>query len=359
MVPFRDHLDLTLGCLESLERQEHDLDVRVLVIDNGSREAATIAGMERWLAQPRRSAFELVEDQGAFNYARIHNRAIAEHGGSRDLLLFLNNDVELIAPDCLQTLAMHVLTTPGCAFAGIRLNFPGGQEVQHGGIKIHETALTCGCYPFVHATEITDYVTEERAVFGVTFACAMVRREVYERLGGLDELLFPNSYGDVDIQARALEMGLHNFYFGTLVGTHHESKSRGRTAEELEFLALHERHAAVISHWKLRGFRLALATWPAERATAEVAEPVPPADPPAPEQGPAVAAPPLPLRYRLADRINGVLKHVPGPLHSQLRAGILGCRRFRWRYPAARPPALGRPHAVERSASCSHGQDRR
>jgi hypothetical protein len=304
--------------------------------------------MKGWLAQPRRNGFELAEHQGAFNFARIHNRAVAEHGRSRDLLLFLNNDVELNSPDCLQALAMHLLATPECAFAGIRLNYPGGQGIQHGGIKIHETALTCGCYPFLHATEVTDYVAEERVVFGVTFACAMVRREVFERLGGLDEVLLPNSYGDVDIQARALALGLRNHYFGTLVGTHHESKTRGRASEELELLELHNRHAEVISYWKLRGFRLSLESWPPE------------ADRPAPEVAPPGTAPSVPLRYKLADRINEVLKLVPGPVHSMLRAGILRCRHLRRKRAAERPPVAIRPMFLKRqSAPCSRPQNRR
>ena len=224
--------------------------MEVVLINNQSSDPATMSGLTAWLDQPRRSAFAVVEHEGPFNYARMHNRVIADRGGDRDLLLFLNNDVELVSSDCFQTLAMHLLAVSGSAFAGIRLEFPDGGGIQHGGIKIDESRLTCGCYPFLHASEPTDYVYEERAVFAVTFACAMVRRSVLDRLGALDEVLLPNSYGDVDIQARALEMGFRNYYYGTLFGTHYESKTRRRVPEECEFLALHQRHAQVISDWK-------------------------------------------------------------------------------------------------------------
>jgi hypothetical protein len=71
----------------------------------------------------------------------------------------------------------------------------------------------------------------------VTFACALTRREVYEELGGLDEVMFPNAFGDVDLCAKALERGYRNYYFGTLTGIHHESTSRGHVTEEAEFSA--------------------------------------------------------------------------------------------------------------------------
>src|SRR5262249_18015432 len=110
MVPFKDGLELTLRCLDALEAQEHDLAVRVILINNESCEA-TMSRLRQWLASPRRHRFEVVDHAGAFNYARIHNRVIARLGRGVDLLLFLNNDVALISADCLQTLALHLLAT--------------------------------------------------------------------------------------------------------------------------------------------------------------------------------------------------------------------------------------------------------
>jgi GT2 family glycosyltransferase len=321
MVPFRDGLELTLRCLESLERQQHELELKVILINNGSSDPATMTGLRQWISNPDRAGYAVVDDEGAFNYARMHNRVIERHGREQDLLLFLNNDVELISGDCLQTLATHLLIDRACGFAGIRLDFPDGGGIQHGGITIHESNLTCGCYPFLHATETTDYVTEERVAFAVTFACAMVRREVFDRLGGLEEVLFPNSYGDVEIQARAQEMGYRSFYFGTLIGTHHESKTRGRASEECELMALHARHAQVISDAKLRSFRLSLQSW---TTVAELV--VVPEEPPG-EAIPEPVAPAIPLRYKIADRLNLGLKILLGPLHAVLRTGLVQGRR--------------------------------
>ncbi len=301
IVPFRDEADLTIRCLESIERQRHELSLEVLLVDNRSQDPATTARIRSWLAADRRNAYSFVEYKGPFNYGRMHNAAIGAHGRGRDLVLFLNNDVELISEDCLQTMAMHLMADASCGFVGIRLLYPGGPAVQHGGIKVCDGATyVCGFHPLGHSSSVEEYVNDERVAMGVTFACAMTRRATFQSLGGLDEVLMPNAYGDVDLCLRALEAGLRNHYFGTLVGIHHESRTRGRSVEDAEFVALYRRHGMALARWRLGVF--------ASRGPAEGCRPVgwPP------DQAEAGRPVLLPLRYRIADRIHGAVKRIAG-----------------------------------------------
>ena len=201
LVPFKDNVAETLGCLESLERQQHGLEVTVALIDNGSEGVGTLPALEDWIARPRRHRYEVLDHPGAFNFARLNNAAIERLGAGHDLLLFLNNDVELTSMDCLQAMAMQALADRGCAFVGIKLLYPGGAEVQHGGVRLTEDLYGAGYFVVDHPRGPKDFVDDERIAFGVTFACAMVRRAVYEELGGLDEVMFPNAFGDVDLCA--------------------------------------------------------------------------------------------------------------------------------------------------------------
>jgi GT2 family glycosyltransferase len=317
MIPFKDHAGLTLRCLDSLEQQEHDLDVRVVLIDNRSRDPETGRLLRRWIASSGRGRYEIVEHDGPFNYARMHNRVVASTGGDADLLLFLNNDAELVSVDCLQAMAMQLLADASCGFVGIRLMYPDDRQVQHGGIKIRgDSPYVCGFHRTDHARDPGEYVADERVAFGVTFACAMTRRDTYERLGGMEEILFPNAYSDVAMCARAVESGLKNYYFGTLVGRHHESKSRGRTIEDAEFTALYERHGATLSRWMLRDLSYAVLPAP-QLSVADRGEPAPHVPP---------------LRYRIADGINDTLKSALGPVHRFARSAVVhGGRLLRGR----------------------------
>ncbi len=202
-VGFKDQVETTIQCLESIEKQEHRLDVVVALVNNRSSEPQTLPELRSWIAKPRGARYEILDHDGAFNFAKINNAAVARFGQDRDLILFLNNDVELTTPSCLQSMAMHLLAHPSTGFVGIKLYYPGGTEIQHGGIRL--SALLCGSgfNEILHARTAGEFVDADRISLGVTFACAMTRRETFEKLGRLEELFFPNGYGDVFACLRA------------------------------------------------------------------------------------------------------------------------------------------------------------
>ncbi len=340
IIPFKDHADQTLACVESIERQRHDLDVRVILVDNRSVEPETGRSLQGWIDRPHRCRYEVIEHDGPFNYARINNEVVRRFGEESDLILFLNNDVELISTDCLQTMAMQLVADDRCGVVGIRLMYPDGQGVQHGGVKVTHHLIGSGYYVIGHSHEAREFVFDERIVFGVTFACAMIRRSLFGLLGGLEEVMMPNAFGDVDFCARAVEAGFRNYYFGTLEGTHGESKTRGRSAEDVEFTTLHERHGRTFADWRLRNLAYAdHYTWPLVGVSPEALIPKP-------EPIPS-PAPPLPLRYRVVDRANGALKLALGPLHRVLRNGLV----VSWRSIHKPSGAVRRPFLLRRERS--------
>ena len=72
---------MTLRCLDSIERQEHELDVEVVMVEhNRSRGPQTVRILRSWLDRPCRHRYEIVDYDGAFNYARINNGVFDKFG---------------------------------------------------------------------------------------------------------------------------------------------------------------------------------------------------------------------------------------------------------------------------------------
>ena len=322
IIPFKDQSQTTLRCLDSIERQEHSLDVDIVLVNNLSCDARTLPLISSWLKEPRRHRYHLVDDDGAFNYARINNDAYKRFGRSKDLILFMNNDTEILSVDCFQTMAMQALSDAKCGAIGIRLLYPDDGTVQHGGIKICDNRLSvCGSHAVDHARNAEEYVNDERISFGVTFAVAMMRRDTFERLGMLEEVSFPNAYSDVAICAKAIQMGLKNYYFGTLLGLHYEMKTRGRACEDYDYLKVYQLYVPVFSHWMMRGMVYSdpcETNWSREARMTSGFDTNPFHN----------TMDPTPLRYKVVDRMNAGLKALLGPVHPALKRGISRSNRL-------------------------------
>lgn len=251
IIPFRNRFDLTRRCLEALERQVVTLKVRVLLVDNDSS-LETKNSIREWLQSPRRHEYSSISYSGAFNFAKINNLAASKLEQAVDFLLLLNNDVELISENAIQTMAGELEVHQQTGFVGLKLWYPGKFAIQHGGIRIVATTEGLGFHRTQHMSEAEELVHDEHVVAAVTFACAMCRIRVWKELGGLEEVFFPNGYGDVDLCLRAIAAGYHNFYFGSLEGIHHESQTRKTNSEECELAFINERHGELFQYWSRR-----------------------------------------------------------------------------------------------------------
>jgi GT2 family glycosyltransferase len=312
IMPFKDQPEMTLRCLDSIERQEHCLDVEVVMVNQRSLDPRTKQILRSWTDRTRRYRYHIVDHDGAFNYARMNNGVFEKFGRNKDLLLLLNNDTEILSVDCFQTMAMQVLADEKCGIVGMRLLYPDDGAVQHGGMKIWDDYLShTGCYRIDHSRSIEEYVNDERVAFGVTFAVAMMRCSTFEKLETLEEILYPNAYGDVALCAKAIEAGFRNYYFGTLVGLHYELKTRGRCIEDMEFVAVHERYGHVFSRWMRRNL-----------SYTELPDPTPMPSTGYVESAVFLTEDVYPLRHMVADRLNHSLKAVLGPAHPVVKSGV-------------------------------------
>ena len=138
---------------------------------------------------------------------------------------------------------------------GAKLLYPGTTKIQHAGI----TNIRLGPTHKLQRMDdrIVYYFYQNRMVhdmIGVTGACLMVRRELYQELGGLSEELRV-AFNDVDFCFRIFEQGYSNIQCNDVVLYHHESLSRGNDFEDegktkrlkAEKDKLFERHPALFA----------------------------------------------------------------------------------------------------------------
>jgi GT2 family glycosyltransferase len=219
VVPFRDGAVLLERCVaSSLAAGARE----IVLVDNGSVEAATASLLRRLRADPE---IRLVAAPGPFNFSRLVNLGVAESRG--DVVCLLNSDVEARDAGWLEALVEHA-TRPEVGAAGAKLLYPDG-SVQHAGVVFGGPAGPEHVLSFAPRDDpgpgaIAGVVRE---VSAVTAACLATRRDTFASLGGFDEAL-PTAYNDLDFCLRARARGLAVLFVPHATLLHHEGAARGR-----------------------------------------------------------------------------------------------------------------------------------
>jgi GT2 family glycosyltransferase len=232
VVPTKNQAGLLRRCLESLFRTRGEVPMEVVVIDHQSDEAATrdylrqIAGLVR-----------VMPYEGAFDFARMNNLAVARFGGEAETLLFLNNDTEAIEAGWLSR--MRGLAARAEVGAVGALLLYGDRRVQHAGVVLgydgsatHAHALALADADGGRAAGHLGQLVALREVSAVTAACMVMRRGVFAAVGGFDEGL-PIGFNDTDLCLRLRGAGYRILQDGRSVLFHHESRTRHLTGQWL------------------------------------------------------------------------------------------------------------------------------
>jgi GT2 family glycosyltransferase len=206
-------LDYTKRCLETLRGRTVFPDYEVVVVDNGSTDG-TVEYLRslHWL--------RLFENSGNLGFVRGNNRALAECGGDSDFVL-LNNDTEIIQPDWLSRLQATAYSAPEVGIVGARLRRPDGM-LQHAGTYMPVETFW-GQQVGAGEKDVNQF-NADAEVEGVVFACAYIKREVYERVGPLDEDYF-SYFEDSDYCLKARSHGFKVVCCGSATVVHHENTS--------------------------------------------------------------------------------------------------------------------------------------
>jgi len=203
IIPTKDQLPMLQRCVDSLLEKTAYVNYEVLIVDNNSETPEALA----WLAGVEAMGEEkvrILRYPHPFNYSAINNMAAREARG--EYLVLLNNDTAVIAESWLDELLNHA-QRPEVGIVGAKLLYPNGR-IQHAGVVLG----LCGPAEHVFIDEPMDapgYMQRlqvDQNYSAVTAACLMVRKSIYEQVGGLDES-FTVSYNDVDFCLKVREAG--------------------------------------------------------------------------------------------------------------------------------------------------------
>ncbi len=270
VVATRDRPDLLGRCLSSVEAslgaERRGLDLRWLVLNNGSRQQATADLLQAWRHRAG-SQLEALELDQPFNWSLLNNRGALQARG--DLLLFLNNDVHAglqTRASWLRAMAGQALRPSVGAVGACLLQDDG--RLQHAGLL---PAMAPGCehpyrgLPWHHGVHRgrSRCLTAWPAVTG---ACLMVRRELFLAAGGFDPAL-PIEGNDVDLCLRLGRWNRRQLVVPQAVLRHEEGASRGRAAGASR--SWQEAMALLQRRWP-RAMREGRPWWPAACSLATV-----------------------------------------------------------------------------------------
>jgi GT2 family glycosyltransferase len=239
IIPTRDRLTLLRRCLESIETRTTYRNYEILLIDNGSQEPRTLSYLA---GLPHR----VIRDDGPFNFARLNNRAATMARGEH--LLLLNNDVEVITPKWLEALLEHSQRQEVGA-VGAQLLYADG-TIQHAGVVLGVRGVAGHAHKYLSAKEAGYFFFPHliRNYSAVTAACLMIRKSLYEEVGGMEERLGV-TFNDVDLCLRLRARGYLVVYTPHARLYHHESRSRWYQpprAEEVQYML--ERWGALLAN---------------------------------------------------------------------------------------------------------------
>jgi GT2 family glycosyltransferase len=249
LIPFRDKPELLRQCVESVLETTAYPHYEIIGLDNGSTDPATLALMQELAHRDGRIRFEHYD--APFNYSAINNFGARQANGEH--LLLLNNDTRVIGAEWLGAMLEHS-QRPEVGVVGAKLLYEDG-TIQHAGVIAGLGGVAGHAHLALHGDDPGHFACAQliHDVSAVTFACAMTRREVFEQLGGLNELDLTVAFNDIDYCLRAREAGYLVVYTPLATLYHFESKSRGyedNDSKQARFLAesnyMQRRHDAAL-----------------------------------------------------------------------------------------------------------------
>lgn len=246
LIPNKDHTEDLDVCLTSFFQRASYSNYEFIIIENNSVKPETFAYYEK--IEKEHDNVKVVYWESGFNYSAINNFGFTYAKG--DYIMLLNNDVELITPDIFQSMLGYCMR-PEVGIVGAKLLY-NDHTVQHAGVLVGAGGLADHVFKGIHedAPGYMGRAISSQDVSAVTAACLLVKRSVYEEVGGLEEE-FQVAFNDVDFCLKVRKAGYLVVYDADVKLFHYESKSRGMEDTTDRFIRFGNEMMLLNSKWDI------------------------------------------------------------------------------------------------------------
>lgn len=205
-----DYLD---KCLSSLLRQQ-GIDLEIIVVDNNSPDGTAKLVKEKY------PSIKLIASEKNLGFSGGNNLGIKE--ATKDVLLLLNPDTELLQADTLAKMSTYLLSNPNYGIvAPYLLNTDGSFQSSFWDLPQVRDVLTELVY--LHRIHKKAPPTQPTQVPAVSGAAQFLTRELALKLNGLDPDMFWME--DTDLCYRVNQVGKKIMFYPEVKVIHHGGKS--------------------------------------------------------------------------------------------------------------------------------------
>ena len=246
LIPNKDHTDDLGVCLNSFFERADYQNYEFIIIENNSVLPETFAYYEK--IEKEHDNVKVVYWEAGFNYSTINNFGFKFAKG--DYIMLLNNDVELITSDIFQSM-LGFCMRPEVGIVGAKLLY-NDHTVQHAGVLVGAGGLADHVFKGIHEDDpgYMGRAISSQDVSAVTAACLLVKRSVYEEVGGLEDE-FQVAFNDVDFCLKVRKAGYLIVYDADVKLFHYESKSRGMEDTTERFIRFGNEMMLLNSKWDI------------------------------------------------------------------------------------------------------------
>lgn len=215
VIPVFNKAIYTYNCLRTVAACDLDVPKEVIIVDNASQDETP-----HFLAHLG-DGFNVIRNSDNKGFVEACRQGADEARG--DFILFLNNDTQVM-PGWLENMLEQMDSVPSIGITGSKLVYPDGRLQEAGGIIFNDASgwnygrLQDRSDPRFNRSREVDYCSG---------AALMIRRELWDKLGGFDMRYAPAYYEDTDLCFAARAAGYKVYYCHDSEVIHHEGITAG------------------------------------------------------------------------------------------------------------------------------------